>query len=273
MNVTCWVNGEADETISAFDRGLQYGDGLFETLEVRDGRILLEDYHLERLSHGCECLGIARPAPGILKKELSRAARGETRAVLKLILTRGPADQTYQMDPHAQPTRIVSRHPCPDYPSQWAERGIHLCICDTHVSRNARLAGLKHLNRLEQVLARAEWTEADDIQEGLMLDEEGSVIGGTMSNVFAWLSHGVLATPAVRLAGVAGVMRRYLLERAGKADIQIRVASISLTELMRAEEIFVCNSIIGVWPVAAIGHWKYSVGPVTRQAGSWAMEC
>ncbi|MGA9852235.1 MAG: aminodeoxychorismate lyase [Gammaproteobacteria bacterium] len=273
MTVTCWVNGEPSETVSIFDRGLHYGDGLFETLVVREGRILLENYHLERLTYGCGRLRIARPALGVLKSELSLAARNETQAVLKLILTRGRWGQDCQTDRDNQTTRIVSRHPWPDYPPQWAEHGIRVRICDTRISRNPKLAGLKHLNRLEQVLARSEWTEADDIQEGLMLDEEGSVIGGTMSNVFAWLSHGVLATPALRLAGVAGVMRRYLLERAEGASMQLRVATISLAELMRAEEIFVCNSIIGVWPIAAIGHWKYSAGSVTRQIRNWAMEC
>ncbi|MGH8284002.1 MAG: aminodeoxychorismate lyase [Gammaproteobacteria bacterium] len=268
----CWVNGEPTQTISVMDASLRYGDGLFETMAVRQGKILLEAYHLERLRKGCKQLGIAAPEALTLKRELAQAARDQSRAILNLVLTRGCAGFDGRPALEARTTRIVSLEPWPEYPTQWMETGIHVRICDTHFSRNRRLAGLKHLSRLDHVLARLEWTDADNIQEGLMLDEEGSVIGGTMSNVFAWLSHGVLATPALRTSGIEGVMRRYLLERAEKADIQLRVATISLTELMRAEEIFVCNSVIGVWPVAAVGAWKFKIGPITRQAQQWAQE-
>jgi len=264
MAFQCWVNGEQAEMISAMDRGLRYGDGLYEAMAVRHGTVLLETYHLERLQKGCKRLGIAMPAIPVLKRELIQAARHQTQAVLNLIVTRGRLDQK------TQTTHIVALEPWPKYPAEWSETGVRVRICDTHASRNRRLAGLKHLNRLDRVLARREWTDADNIQEGLMLDEEGSVIGGTMSNVFAWLSHGVLATPALRLAGVEGVMRRLVLERATQNGIQTRIASLSLTELMKAAEIFVCNSVIGVWPVVAIGHWRYAPGPMTRQVQNWA---
>lgn len=246
------------------DHGLRFGDGLYESMAVRGGQILLEQYHLERLAKSCRQLHITPLASTALKRELARAIQGQQHAILSLILTRGVTV--------GHSTRIVSLEPWPEYPSQWTETGIHVRICNTHFSRNRRLAGLKHLNRLDQVLARAEWTDADNIQEGLMLDEEGAVIGGTMSNVFAWLSHGVLATPALRMAGVEGVMRRWLLECAAREGIQIRVATLSLTELMNAAEIFVCNSVIGVWPVTTIGAWKFKVGPMTRRAQQWAGE-
>ncbi len=251
---------------------MRYGDGLFETMAVRQGKILLETYHLERLRKGCKRLGIAAPEALTLKKELAQAVRDQSQAILNLVLTRGSVGFDGRPALEARTTRIVSLEPWPEYPTQWMETGIHVRICDARANRNPRLAGLKHLSRLDHVLARLEWTDADNTQEGLMLDEEGSVIGGTMTNVFAWLSHGVLATPAVQVAGVAGVMRRYLLERAEKADIQLRVATISLAELMRAEEIFLCNSVIGVWPVAAVGAWKFKIGPMTRQAQQWARE-
>ncbi|MHB8423707.1 MAG: aminodeoxychorismate lyase [Gammaproteobacteria bacterium] len=268
----CWVNGIASVVIDVFDRGLQYGDGLFEVMAVKDGRILLEEYHLQSLADGCERLFIPQVPVKLLRRELQSAAEGQAQGVLRLILTRGSGDRGYRPSPHAQVTRILSRHAWPTYSSGWEDRGIHVRICDTHLGHNRRLAGLKHLNRLEQVLAQREWSEQDNIQEGLMLDDEGSVIGGTMSNVFAWLSHGVLATPSLRLAGVGGVLRRYILERAEQGGMQTRVASLSLAELMQAREIFVCNSIIGVWPVVAIGHWKYAVGSVTRNAQIWVNE-
>ena len=254
------------------DRGLQYGDGLFETMAVNTGRITLLDYHLDRLQKGCRRMLLNAPSVDALRAELKSAAAGHAAAVLKLIITRGAAGRGYQYTDGAQITRILTRHSWPEYPSEFSEHGVHLRICDTHLGHNKRLAGLKHLNRLEQVLARAEWSEIDQVQEGLMLDEEGTVIEGTMSNVFAWLDHGVLATPDLQRCGVEGVMRRHLLEQARKAGVVVRVASLSLADLMQAQEIFVCNSLIGVWPVTAIGHWKYSIGSMTRRAQSWASE-
>ena len=272
MTAACWINGEPGDCVPVCDRGLQYGDGLFETLAVEQGRILLLERHLQRLMEGCQRLRLPAPPLDRVRNELLHAAGKRRHAVLKLIVTRGSGERGYRPPVEAQTTRILTRHPWPEYPAAWMQRGIQMRICDTHLGHNRRLAGLKHLNRLEQVLARAEWNGADDIQEGLMLDAEGSVIEGTMSNVFAWLTHGILATPNLWLAGVAGVMRGYILERAGQEGIPLRIASMSLAELMQADEIFMCNSIIGVWPVAAIGHWKFAVGPMTRQAQAWAAQ-
>ncbi len=272
MTTECWINGRLGDMIPVADRGLQYGDGLFETLAVNAGRIALLDYHLDRLLRGCRRLQLHAPSVDALRAELMSAAAGHTKAVLKLIITRGAADRGYGFTSGSETTRILTRHAWPEYPSEFSEIGVHLRICDTHLGHNRRLAGIKHLNRLEQVLARAEWSEIDQVQEGLMLDEEGMVIECTMSNVFAWLDHGVLATPDLQRCGVEGVMRRHLLEQARQASIAVRVAGLALTELMQAKEIFVCNSLIGIWPVTAIGHWKYSIGSMTRQAQRWASE-
>jgi 4-amino-4-deoxychorismate lyase len=273
MTTESWVNGRPGDLIQVEDRGLQYGDGLFETMAVKAGRISLLDYHLDRLYEGCRRLRLHAPSDTLLRAELLSAAAGQATAVLKLIVTRGNAGRGYRFTGNIQINRILVRYHLPEYPSEFSEYGVHLKICDTRLGHNKQLAGLKHLNRLEQIMARAEWSETDQLQEGLMLDEEGSVIEGTMSNVFAWLSHGVLATPDLRRCGVAGVMRRHLLQCAGLARATLRVANLSLTELMQAQEIFICNSLIGVWPVKAIGHWKYSVGSMTRQAQRWASEC
>ncbi|MGA9854198.1 MAG: aminodeoxychorismate lyase [Gammaproteobacteria bacterium] len=272
MITECWINGAPGDSIPVTDRGLQYGDGLFETLAVKAGRIALIDYHLERLLDGCRRLQLHAPSENVLRAELLSAAAGQAIAVLKLIVTRGSTGRGYQFMGDAQTTRILKRHSWPEYPLDYSAHGVHLRICDMHLGHNRQLAGLKHLNRLEQILARAEWSEIDQVQEGLMLDEDGSVIEGTMSNVFAWLDHAVLATPDLRRCGVAGVMRRHLLERAKQAGVAMRVTSLSLTELIQAQEIFVCNALIGVWPVTAIGHWKYSIGSMTRQAQRWASE-
>lgn len=271
MSTDCWIDGIPAAVVPAQDRGLQYGDGLFETLAVKDGCIVLLDFHLDRLATGCERLGFTMPPATVLKADLQAAAAGD--AVLKLILTRGSAGRGYRPPAGAVPRRILSRHPWPAYPAAWAQDGVRVKVCDTRLASQPRLAGIKHLNRLEQVLARAEWSDADGLQEGLMLDLEGRVIEGTMSNVFASPGEGVLLTPDLSRCGVAGVMRRHLLEQAAKAGVTTRVGPLPLATLLRAQEIFLCNSILGVWPVTELAGTRYPVGAMTRQAQTWAAAC
>ena len=272
MTADCWIDGVPAAMLPVQDRGLQYGDGLFETLAVQDGRISLLDFHLDRLATGCERLGFAMPPAASLKVEL-QAASAADRAVLKLILTRGSGGRGYRPAEAAVPRRILSRHPWPEYPATWSQDGVRARVCALRLAAQPQLAGIKHLNRLEQVLARAEWGDADGFQEGLMLDQEGRVIEGTMSNVFASPGEGVLLTPDLSRCGVAGVMRRYLLEQAAKAGITVRVEPFPLATLLRAREIFLCNSILGVWPVTELAGRRYPIGAMTRLAQAWAAEC
>ena len=272
MTAECWIDGVPAAMLPAQDRGLQYGDGLFETLAVEDGRIGMLDFHLDRLAMGCERLGFAMPPVALLKSELQAAAVGD-RAVLKLILTRGSGGRGYRPPAEAVPRRILSRHAWPDYPATWSQDGVRARVCDLRLAAQPQLAGIKHLNRLEQVLARAEWEDADGFQEGLMLDPEGRVIEGTMSNVFASPGEGVLLTPDLSRCGVAGVMRRHLLEQAAKAGVTVRVEPFPLATLLRTREIFLCNSILGVWPVTELAGRRYPAGPMTREAQTWAAAC
>jgi 4-amino-4-deoxychorismate lyase len=182
-------------------------------------------------------------------------------------VTRGSGGRGYRPPAEVKITRVLLRYPWPDYPAAWAETGIELRICRTRLGSNPLLAGMKHLNRLEQVLARAEWTEG--AAEGLMLDAEGHVVEGTMTNVFA-SRQGLLVTPALDQAGVAGVTRRHILENVEREGISVRVRRLSLDEFLNSEEIFVCNSIAGVWPVNRVESRRYAVGPMTRLAQRWA---
>ena len=266
----CWIDGQPADRLPVSDRGLHYGDGLFETLPVWDGRIPLLDAHLERLHEGCVRLGFRAPADDLLRRELNQAAEGQTRAALKLMITRGSGGRGYRPPENPVATRLLLRYPWPEYPSAWQQEGVVLQICTTRLGSNPALAGLKHLNRLEQVLARAEWGDSGEIQEGLMLDAEGSVVEGTMTNLFAAAPGGPLLTPDLSQAGVAGIMRRHIIEQASAAGIQLQIRRINPGELMDQHELFVCNSLIGVWPVARLGERRYAVGPLTRLAQKWA---
>ncbi len=259
---TTLINGEPQEQISFRDRGFQYGDGLFETLAVTKGKPVFWERHLRRLRHGAERLGLTPPPESLLRQEAGRTCTNHERAVLKIIITRGASGRGYGPVAGATPTRVLSLSPWPDYPAACAQQGVAVRFCRMTLARNRLLAGIKHLNRLEQVLARAEWQE--DYQEGLMQDTEGLVVEGTMSNVFA-VSHGTLLTPDVSQCGVEGVIRGVVIECAAAASIPCRVTDIHRKDILGADEIFLTNSLIGLWPVRKLDEQEFTVGRITRK--------
>jgi 4-amino-4-deoxychorismate lyase len=270
--ITALVNGESRYHVDAQDRGLQYGDGVFETVAVREGRPLLWEAHMARLHRGVERLGFVAPPESLLRAEASALCSNATRAVLKIIVTRGASGRGYAAHETMTPTRILSLLPWPDYPLEFARDGVSICLCDTQLGRNLSLAGIKHLNRLEQVLARAEWRT--EYADGLMCDERGNVVEGTMSNIFL-VSDNVLRTPEIDACGVEGIMRAVVLETAKQLNIRYSVDRITIDDLRRAEEIFLTNSLIGIWPVRQLQDNDYAVGPVTRklQQGTREAHC
>ena len=257
-----WVDGQPADVLSLKDRGLAYGDGLFETIAVRNGIPVLLERHLQRLELGCQRLALKLDRIE-LSAELEAYARCLGDGVLKLIVTRGDSLRGYAADPNAPVRRILQGSPSAVYPDAHAEHGVRLFPCTTRLSEQPLLAGLKHLNRLEQVLARAEWRDGEHA-EGLMLDTSGRVIEGVFSNLFL-VRNGVLFTADLSRCGVAGVMRAELLFQAESQGIATQITDIGLEQLHQADEVFVCNSVYGVWPVHACGSARWSVGPLTRK--------
>jgi 4-amino-4-deoxychorismate lyase len=245
------IDGIETDRLAATDRGLQYGDGLFETLAVRDGGFCLWSKHFARLSRGAERLGIPCPPQDLLLEECGQLISGETVGVLKVVLTRGSGGRGYRPPVASHPTRICSLHPWPDYPTSWREKGVSVISCRTPLGNNPILAGLKHLNRLEQVVGRAEWQDPQ-IAEGLMCDGRGRVIGGTMSNVFLMV-RGRLSTPRLDRCGIEGTVRNLVLRMAGSFGIAVEQTDIRHAELVAADGLFLTNALIGVWPVRRLG--------------------
>ena len=258
-----WVDGlPADGLPSLKDRGLAYGDGLFETIAVKAGCPRLLELHMQRLALGCSRLTITADH-ALIRSELLAYAHQMGEGVLKLILTRGDGLRGYGASPEAQPRRILQASPSAAYPLANARDGVALYDCATRLSEQPLLAGLKHLNRLEQVIARSEWQDPA-YAEGLMRDTSGRVIEGVFSNVFL-VRDGMLLTPDLQRSGVAGVMRAALLAEAERLAIPCHVTDISLEQLQQADELFVCNSVYGVWPVRAFADLSWPVGPLTRK--------
>lgn len=257
-----WVNGQPSVELSVHDRGLAYGDGLFETIKVIEGQPELLDRHLRRLMLGCQRLAIPCDLEAI-RDQLHNFSAELGEGVAKLIVSRGDGKRGYALPDPCQPRILLTGSPLPGYPETHAEQGIRLYPCTTRLAEQPILAGIKHLNRLEQVLARAEWQDPA-FAEGLMLDTSGRVIEGVFSNLFIVESN-KLITPCLERCGVAGVMREELLERARQAGVSTQVADISLDQLHDADEVFVCNSIYGVWPVRQLETSVWPVGALTRK--------
>ena len=256
------INGKKADQISARDRGLHYGDGLFETIAVIEGEAVFWERHLQRLEKGCQRLSLPFPDPALLQREAQSLIKNETRAVLKLIISRGEGGRGYAYPEPTRSMRLLMRYPWPDYPIQNWRQGVQVRFCDTRLARQPQLAGLKHLNRLEQVLARNEWRDAN-IAEGLMCDENGNVIEGTLSNLFM-LHNGVLHTPDLSQCGVAGIMRERILELAHRQGIRIEIDNITKAQLLAADEVFLSNSLIGLWPVNSLQGRDFKIGNLTR---------
>ncbi len=257
-----WVNGAPGEQLSVRDRGLAYGDGLFETIAVRGGRIPLLARHLVRLADGCRRLSIPLDLAQ-MEAELQAFAAQLGEGVAKLVVTRGEGQRGYAPPQPCQPLRILQAAPLPQYPVAHAEQGVRLFPCETRLAEQPALAGLKHLNRLEQVLARAEWQDAE-CAEGLMRDSSGRVIEGVYSNLFLVVAGGLVSADLSR-CGVAGVMRAEILQQAQLLGLSIELRDISFDELLGADEVFLCNSLYGIWPVRALQERHWSVGPLTRK--------
>jgi 4-amino-4-deoxychorismate lyase len=255
------INGLAIDSISSLDRGLLYGDGVFETIVVKAGRPRFWLRHLARLIAGCERLGIPQPEGKRLLEESLAVTSGVTRGVLKIIVTRGCAGRGYRPASDAIPTRIIQLHPWPDYPETCRESGVRVRLCRQRLGHNPALAGIKHLNRLEQVLARGEWDDPG-ILEGLLLDEDERLVEGTMSNLFL-IRDRILMTPDLVRCGVAGILRTVVMELAARMPMQLQVRALGLDDLREADEVFLTNSLIGIWPVIAVEDRPYRRGALT----------
>ncbi len=266
--VTVLVNGVADAEVSLLDRGLHFGDGLFETIACIKGRPRFLALHLERLEFGCERLQIAPPNLEETAAEIVALARGVDRAIVKLIVTAGVAvARGYARTGREKATRITIRYSWPHEDAAQLHDGVMVRTLTLRLGENPRLAGLKHCNRLEQVLARGELAGEPDHAEGLLLSSSGNLVSGTMTNVFL-VRDAALLTPRIDQCGVAGVMRRVVLREARQAGIPTRECELHMQDLQSAEEVFLTNARIGIWPVRAVDGRALTPGPITRHLQS-----
>jgi 4-amino-4-deoxychorismate lyase len=257
------VNGQPAATIDVADRGFQYGDGVFTTLPVRNGIPRLFRRHLDRIERDARRLAIPFPGLEMLSEDVRTLLDSTVEGVLKIMLTRGSGGRGYRPPEPVHPTRVVALHPAPDYPAELETEGVAVRVCRARLGLNPALAGMKHMNRLEQILARAEWTDGN-VREGLMLDLDGWVVEGTMSNLFL-VKDGRLATPRLDRCGVAGVTRALAMEAAAELALTVEEVRVDLADLAAADEAFLTNSVFGLWPIRRIEDQQVAVGDLTRR--------
>ncbi len=244
--------------IAIADRGLNYGDGVFETILLKQGRVRRLEAHLARLELGCARLGIGYPGAELLHAEIQAVVGSNVDGVVKIVITRGAGGRGYRPDADTAACRIVTLH---DQPSTMDD-DIRVRWCDMRLSRNPALAGIKHLNRLEHVLAQREWSDSH-IHEGLMLDHEGELVCGTSSNIFI-VRGGELMTPDLRYCGVRGIMRGAVLQVATALGIAVHEEPLWPDNLETAQEIFMTNAVRGVRAVIALESHEWPPGELTQ---------
>ena len=264
--ISILVNGRADGLVDPLDRGLMYGDGLFETVAIVEGRPRFLDWHFERLVGGARALGFPAPDLDALRADIASVATAN-RCVVKVVLTRGPGERGYRPPRNANPTRIVAASSWPDGPPDAATRGVRLGWCRMRLARNPALAGLKHLNRLEQVLARAEWDDGG-MDEGLMQDDRGRVIAATQANLFAHIE-GSWSTPRLDECGVAGVMRRAFRSWCDDLGTSVEERSLEVADIAAATSLVLTNALIGAWPVASLDGRALAIAPAASDFNAW----
>lgn len=259
--VPAWINGAPADGALLLSRGLHYGDGVFRTLLKYDGQLIDLKLQVIKLCHDATALGLDAD-PDLLRSEAEAAGGATARAVIKLLLLRAGAGRGYRSDSR-QADRLALRYPLPEYPAEHWRQGIDAFRSGVKLGRQPALAGIKHLNRLEQVLASRGWPE--HAAEGILCDEQLMPVCGTRSNLF-WVRGGHLHTPSLEACGVAGMMRDKVLACAAALGIAVEVANRPWHELSEAEEAFVTNSLIGIWPLRSLEQRSWSApGPLTRK--------
>ena len=249
------INGSFNQAISPFDRGFAYGDGVFRTIKMQGGLPEHWPQHYQKLVADCAAINIVCPSAELLMSDIAQLFADDAKtenqaAVAKIIITRGEGNRGYTPPAITAPTRVVSKSAMPEYPEARFTQGVTLTVCETRLATQTKLAGVKTLNRLENVLARMEWN-APDIAEGILLDLQGNVIECTAANIFARFGD-TLITPSLHQCGIAGITRQRIIELAGTLTLKTSIETFDLEKLLAADEVIICSSLYGAFQVKAV---------------------
>ncbi|MCM0147397.1 aminodeoxychorismate lyase [Photobacterium galatheae] len=249
-----WMNGVETDSVSVSDRAFQYGDGCFTTVLVEQGVPRLWSQHLQRLKNTLLKLNIAAPdwSP-MISKVMSVAQKYPEKGVIKILISRGTGGRGYSTAGCQQTLVMISDFVWPAHYETWQQHGIELGLCQQRLGLIPMLAGLKHLNRLEQVMLKQE-IEANGWQDAVVLDINDHVVETCASNIF-WRHDSTLYTPELSQAGVHGLMRAHVCELAKDLGYCLEFVKSPLDALLCADEVFITNALMALVPVTKI-QWK-----------------
>ena len=262
------INGKFKNTISVLDRGLAYGDGFFETMlwdsngkDKEEIGVEFWNRHLKRIIKGCKLMKINIPGEQEILNQRNKIlfkskANGIESGLLKLIITRGVGGRGYKFEKNMKANLIFLSFEKPQLELKNYESGVRVRLCKTKLSINKNLSGLKHLNRLDSVLARSEWE--DDSFEGIFVDSEKNIIEGTMTNIF-FIKKNVLITPTISDSGISGVMRQVVIDEGKRFFDEVIEKKIKLIELQDFDQMFLTNSVLKIMPVKLFNEHKFSI--------------
>ncbi|WP_299996575.1 aminodeoxychorismate lyase [uncultured Cedecea sp.] len=252
------INGQWQSEINASDRAIQFGDGCFTTARILSGAICHQPDHLRRLQQACEVLLITKVDWQKLEHEMNMLASETPDGVLKVIISRGSGGRGYSASHCDNPTRILSVFPRPAFYHHWRKQGIKLALSPVRLGQNPMLAGIKHLNRLEQVLIRTH-LEQTDAEEALVLDSEGWLVECCAANLF-WRKGEQVFTPYVDKSGVNGTMRQRIMSYLKGSRWHCEQVSEPPETLADADEVIICNALMPIIPVRQVENWHYPIG-------------
>ncbi|PHM63708.1 aminodeoxychorismate lyase [Xenorhabdus ishibashii] len=259
--MTYWINGNQCDHIPVNDRAVQFGDGCFTTIRVEQGLPALLPLHIKRLQKGVEKLFMPALDWFQLENHIKQVVKACGSGVLKIILSRGSGSRGYGFADTVGPTQILSLSSYPERYITQRQTGVSLTLSPIPMGINPYLAGIKHLNRLEQVLIKR-FIEQSGADEALVLDSDGLLVECATANIF-WRKGKNVYTPDLSQCGVEGIMRQKIIELLAKSDYNLSCVMRYPEALAYADEVIICNSLMPVVPVNRIQahknqpEWKY----------------
>lgn len=250
------INGSVSKKISPYDRALQFGDGIFRTFVVKNKKPQHWAYHYKKIVADCRAIKIEPPSEITLLSDIFRVFKTKPKAVGKFIITRGESERGYGFKSNITPNRFLIKTKMPSYPKANSESGVCLYVCKLKLQPSF-LSGIKHLNRIENVMARSEWQDTR-YADGILLNDQGHVIECVSSNLFMRKGQTIYTHPLKNI-GVKGVTRDLILKLLPQLGFKIKEISFDLNKLLTADEVFITNSLFGVWQVKKIKNrsWQH----------------
>lgn len=259
-----WINGVESETLPINDRSTQYGDGFFTTMKVENGEICLWPFHLNRLKTTAKRLMMTAPNWQKLEEHVYSIARDLPLGGIKVLISRGAGGRGYSPEGCVTTQVIVSDFQYPSHYKRWQENGIELGVSTIKLGLSSpHLAGMKHLNRLEQVLIKDEIAKTE-VTDVVVLDLNNKVIETSIGNIF-WIKDGRIFTPDLSFSGIEGVMKKHLQQLIEESQLELNEVSVELCELENADEVFITNSLFEIVPINAIVNTKFTQHKFTHR--------